>query len=286
MHRTRFALATAVAALAAAGAGCAALGSPMARGQRALDTGDYEAARTAYNEVIAREDPETLVVAYANRCIANGELDDSDAAVADCTAALEAIDAHGVPEGVRREEILNNRAVVYIRKRDRESAIADLDEAIALDPEYVEAYANRGRAYNDLDDYARALEDLDKAAELNDQLSDVFGNRAYAHQNLGDLDAAYADYERAIAIDNNETAYFNRAWLRYTYGDFDGAYEDFKSVVRYAGPLSFNKTIAEQQVEFLVNRPSAVGTATSEAPAPSDDPEAEGEATPSPTAGE
>lgn len=267
-----------VAALAAAATGCGVLGDPMTRGQRALDRGDHEAALAAYNEAIAREDPATLVVAYANRCIANGALDHTDAAVADCTAALEAIDEHGLPEGVRREEILNNRAVVYIRKRDRESAIADLDEAIELDADYAEAFANRGRAYNDLEDYERALEDLDRAIELNDQWSDAFGNRAFAHQNLGDLDAAYADYERAIAIDNNPTAYFNRAMLRYTYGEFDEAYEDFLAVTRYAPEGDYNAFIAAEQAKFLENRPSAAAKQTAESAGEGDG--SEGDAAP------
>lgn len=283
--------AAAVAALALGAAGCAVLGDPMTRGQRALDRGDHEAALAAYNEAIAREDPATLVVAYANRCIANGALDHTDAAVADCTAALEAIDANGLPEGVRRAEILNNRAVVYIRKRDRESAIADLDEAIELEPEYAEAYANRGRAYNDLEDYERAIEDLDRAIELNDAMSDAYGNRAFAHQNLGDLDAAYADYERAVAIDNNPTAYFNRAMLRYTYGEFDAAYEDFLAVTRYAPEGDYNAFIASEQAKFLEGRPSASAMETAASAGEGDPaaPEAEAataEPAGTPTAGE
>jgi Flp pilus assembly protein TadD len=44
--------------------------------------------------------------------------------------------------------------------------IADLTEAIRLDPEYARAYYNRGFAYEEKGDQAKAKADFAKAKEL------------------------------------------------------------------------------------------------------------------------
>jgi len=48
-----------------------------------------------------------------------------------------------------------------------EIAIKIYDKAIELNPNFAEAYYNRGNAYSDLKQYERAIEDYNKAIELN-----------------------------------------------------------------------------------------------------------------------
>jgi tetratricopeptide (TPR) repeat protein len=52
-------------------------------------------------------------------------------------------------------------------KGDYDRAIADLTEAIRLDPKYVWAYASRGEAYRMKGDYDRAIADLTEAIRLD-----------------------------------------------------------------------------------------------------------------------
>lgn len=49
---------------------------------------------------------------------------------------------------------------------DYRSAIADYDRAIAIDPNYSQAYARRGWAFLLLEELAKAEADFDKALEL------------------------------------------------------------------------------------------------------------------------
>lgn len=240
--------------IAVSSAGCGLVGGSMARGQRAMDAGDYEAAVLQYGRAIQAGD--SLPLAHANRCIALDTLQRHEEAVADCTASLEAAEGVAVEaEGYERKVVLNNRAVALLSLRRYEEAIADLNQAIELDPDYAEAFANRGQAAIGEQRYEEAIADLDHAIELNGSLSQAFGNRGFAWQQLGKDVEAIADYTRAIEIDNNPEAYFNRASIRYALGRFEEAYADYKAVLEY-GPGTYRAFVAETQVNVLGLLPS------------------------------
>ena len=56
-----------------------------------------------------------------------------------------------------------NRGTAYARAGRLEEALRDLDEAIALKPDYAEAYVNRGNVYMAARRYDEAIGDYDKA---------------------------------------------------------------------------------------------------------------------------
>lgn len=245
--------AVAAAALALAATGCGALRNPMITGQKYLAEGNYERALMQFDRAIAKD--QDLPFAYANRCIANDALTYHDEAIGDCTKSLE-LAGDTPPEGYHRYEVLNNRAVAFINVRRRDEARKDLDEALALKPDYAEAIANIGRLYIDQDDFATAIDKLTEALKLNDTMSQAYGNRGFAYQNLGDNLKAVADYDKAISIDNNISAWQNRGMLNYTLGRFDAAYSDFQSILRLADKNSEAYYMASAQVQLLESRPT------------------------------
>jgi tetratricopeptide (TPR) repeat protein len=62
---------------------------------------------------------------------------------------------------------LNNRGNILMRKGEYEQALADLNEAIRLDPKYVYGYKSRGFLYERMGDKDRAAADRAKVKELD-----------------------------------------------------------------------------------------------------------------------
>lgn len=127
------------------------------------------------------------------------------------------------------------RARLLLLTGDTITAHTDLDKALSINPNSVNAYVMRADiAMNGKDaDFNSALSDMDHAIKLQPHHSGLFVNRAFLRYNLDDYFGAMADYDYAIAIDPlNTTAYFNRGLLRAQVRDNDKAIEDFTKVLQ------------------------------------------------------
>ena len=84
-----------------------------------------------------------------------------------------------------------------------ELAIADFSEAIRLDPECVEAYVERGRAYagTELQEYDRAIADFTEAIRLDPTRAEILVDRGNAYAEREDYDQAIADFTSAIEFE-------------------------------------------------------------------------------------
>ena len=75
---------------------------------------------------------------------------------------------------------MNNRGVAYQKKGEYDLAIADLDEAIRLDPAYAESLANRAETYLKKAMFDRAAQDFDAAIKLTPDLVGIWNGRRWA----------------------------------------------------------------------------------------------------------
>ena len=91
----------------------------------------------------------------------------------------------------------NNRGDAYLSTGDYHQAIRDYDTAIELNPEYAMAYNNRAAAWISNQDYHQAIRDYDTAIELNPKYAEAYHNRGNAYRSTGDYDQARRDYNRA-----------------------------------------------------------------------------------------
>jgi tetratricopeptide (TPR) repeat protein len=96
--------------------------------------------------------------------------------------------------------IYTARALVHFFKRDYDRAIADFDRALALNPRDADLTEVRGRAYAMKGDYVRALADYEAALRLQPNDWSAIGNRGLAHLRLGNYDQAIADLNRALYL--------------------------------------------------------------------------------------
>src|SRR5690349_596389 len=88
-------------------------------------------------------------------------------------------------------------------KRELDAALADLDEAIRLDPTYACSYNNRGRTYGFKGDYDRAIADYNEALKLNPNMAIAYNNRGDAYFHKRELDRAIADFSMAVQVAPN-----------------------------------------------------------------------------------
>ena len=121
----------------------------------------------------------------------------------------------------------NNRGDALIAKGDYDSAIADYDAAIKLDPTYVKPFNNRGVAYLKKGEYARAIKEFDQAIKFNPTYANAFANRAEAYKKMREYARAAQDYDNAIRIKSDEEALWNeRCWVRAILGQLQPALAD------------------------------------------------------------
>ena len=81
----------------------------------------------------------------------------------------------------------NNRGIIYKTRKQFDSAIADLNKALAIRPNYPEAYHNRGNVYGTMGEYERALDDFNKAIAINPNLTEAYNGRAAAQKYIDQM---------------------------------------------------------------------------------------------------
>src|SRR6516164_8432899 len=132
--------------------------------------------------------------------------DDPDRSIAACTRIIQGRGETAKDSAIAHHE----RALSYRSKGDSDRAIADLSEAIRLDPKYAEAYYLRGVSYRNKGDLARAISDYSETIRLAPKVAAAHPetiirrlahyNRGSAYGNKGDFDRAIADFSEAIRL--------------------------------------------------------------------------------------
>jgi tetratricopeptide (TPR) repeat protein len=136
--------------------------------------------------------------AQVRRCM-NGVMagDTSDAIVDGCTRALRGPRLTHAGE----VQLLINRGVTYLRRRESERALADFDAAIAINRESGEAHLNRGAALVQLRRFGEAVPAITEALGLGvPEPHKAYYNRGAAREALGDTRGAFEDYSTALEI--------------------------------------------------------------------------------------
>jgi tetratricopeptide (TPR) repeat protein len=127
------------------------------------------------------------------------------------------------------------RAMGKTNINDIQGALADYDRMIALNPQSVFAYLNRGDLKKDkLNDFQGALADYDRAIALDSKLVFAYLNRGnLKEQKLNDLQGALADYDRAVSLNPKYLySYLLRGMLKHLkLNDSQGALADYNQII-------------------------------------------------------
>ena len=131
-------------------------------------------------------------------------------------------------------------AQMNLARKDTTSALENLNRGIALSKKNASAYVMRSEIYTrSHHDFESALADMDSAIMLEPRYAGYFINRAFMKYNLDDYFGAMADYDYAIGLDpSSQEAHFNRGLLRAEVGDNNKAISDFDFVLK-SNPANF-----------------------------------------------
>jgi tetratricopeptide (TPR) repeat protein len=182
---------------------------------------------------------------------------------------------HGAGEGTVSVRRLNHqvpkaarKAVQRYRKCHEKSDLAcevkALDEAVAADPEYLEAYVNRSAFHARMRNWSAALLDIDVALKLDP-------NCVLAHSNRAFVAVYQKDYRQAIASANaalrtepgNVGARYFRALAQVNLGEFDAGFKELERLAPEFEPARQSLAQAEPQRAQLAARKARKGLAAS-----------------------
>jgi tetratricopeptide (TPR) repeat protein len=117
-------------------------------------------------------------------------------------------------------------------------AIDYYTKALALNPNFGPAYANRGTQYVLMGEKKLAMDDLNKAVEINnDALSHFLRGQAFLQ--LNELDNAAADYEKAVKMSPNNLYFlYQRAYVAALQNDFDKSLNLLNTAISIKGDFT------------------------------------------------
>jgi len=162
------------------------------------DRGEYYRAIADFNKAIALK-PDYAGAYFGRGYIYCAFLGQVDPAIADLKRAVGLVPAS--------PDSWNTLGIAYGMKGSCDSAVAGFDRAIALKPDFVEAYVNRAFAVmNCAKDADRAIADVSRAIALDPAFAKAYLLRGIARAARGHYDPAVADFDRAIKLNPRGSA--------------------------------------------------------------------------------
>lgn len=154
----------------------------------------------------------------------------SDATSQEVEANPDRKDFDDIPQAAKQLMVLGNREE---SQGDFDGAFRNYTAAIAIYPNFAEAFANRGNVWLYKRQYDLAIADFTEAIRLNRNLPVVFRNRSIAWVDKGDFDQAIKDLNQAIHLKPDYgDAFANRAHVWIAKGEYDRAISDSTEAIR------------------------------------------------------
>ena len=114
-----------------------------------------------------------------------------------CVACLGLVPLAASCSSRKSYKLAYERGLSHAEKGDHDKAIADLTEAIRLEPEKASRYLSRGLSHAENGDHDKAIADLTEAIRLEPKNILAHSCRAKAYRALGDEVKAASDENRA-----------------------------------------------------------------------------------------
>lgn len=180
-----------------------------------------EKAHQAYSSAI--QAGEDLARAYAGRAGVYAQWRRFDDASYDYSSSIKVERTPGV---------LASRCNTYRLLTKYDQALKDCQEAIQLDPEYVDAYIAISLVYLERGDFEAATASVNKGLEIDPESSALYYALAQVEINSGNTEAGIADLTHAIELSpENPQLYWERGFLMYMSGKIPETRADMQKVI-------------------------------------------------------
>lgn len=173
-------------------------------------------------------------MAYFRRAGAYLQIKDYDRAIADYTTIIDRVRAANKGECPKKlcAVLFANRGRVYLTKTDFTRAIAEVDQAIRLDPDRAGYFVLRGLAHRSMKHFDQAIADYGRAIDL-DPHEAYYDDRGRVYYDKEDYRAAIKDYDRAIQLNPRHPGYYQMRGAMYLMlHEYQSALENFEELQR------------------------------------------------------
>lgn len=183
--------------------------------------------------------PAALAVAHSRRSDAYLHARNFNAALADRAKALE-LQTDDAGYKLRLTHVYALRAAARLDADDVAGALADYSEIVRLNPSNEEAYLTRSGIYVRMKQYEKAIADIQTIAKLQGETAVHRATLARLHEQngvegllKGDVEASIGAFTEAIRLGpSRESAFLHRAAAYATKKDLDRAQNDYAQAAR------------------------------------------------------
>jgi len=116
---------------------------------------------------------------------------------------------------------------------DFQGAAAQFTKAIAIFPEYADAFLGRGKARQAASQTMAALADFEKAIAIDPTLELAYTSRGTIERSQGDSQSALADFTRSVHLHPTSDAYYQRGLTYQTLDQPKRALADYDAAITY-----------------------------------------------------
>jgi len=144
-----------------------------------------------------------------------------------------AVEAQRQREREVAAKVYYNKGVKNFNAYNFEQAILDFTEAIRINPNYAEAYCQRGYTYSWLGDIYKAGADFTQAIRINPGYGDAYIARSSFYISIGDYNNALADNTQLVRLRPNDFGvYAGRGSIYMLLKDFDNAIANYTQAIK------------------------------------------------------
>ncbi|MFZ1028394.1 MAG: tetratricopeptide repeat protein, partial [Limnoraphis robusta] len=138
---------------------------------------------------------------------------------------------HLLPD--EKVELLFELGLIFAATEKDEEAVASWDQAIKIQPDYVDAWTYRGNALVNLGRYEEAVASYDQAIKIKPDFYEAWNNRGNALRKSGRYEEAVASYEQAIKFKPDyHYAWNNRGNALGNLGRYEEAVASYEQAIK------------------------------------------------------